>query len=189
MAVRGARDRSFDPLPLAILVVWTLGIFAETKNVAFQARFVFPMAAPLLVGFAFIVGALLRGRLRGPGILAVACASVAFVVGLHAIPQRPSHYADLLAALPSINRVLHCGRLRVVGYAPSAIAGHNPGAVTPILAALTHHNLNRFVIGHGGGEVSGIMILGHGKPPPGWVRHRFVFGSVGVSGACAAAHA
>jgi hypothetical protein len=189
MAVRGARDRSFDPLPLAILVVWTLGIFAETKNVAFQARFVFPMAAPLLVGFAFVIGALLRGRLRGPGILAVVCASGAFAVGLHAIPQRPSHYADLLAAIPSIDRVLHCGRLRVVGYAPSAIAGHNPGAVTPILAALTHTNLNRFVLGRGGGPVAGVMILGHGKPPAGWVRHRFVFGSVGVSGACAAAAA
>lgn len=184
MTGRGLRRRRWDPLPAAVLAGWAVGIVAETGSVPFKARFLFPVAAALLLGAAYLVGVAVPRRLWGNGLLAAAAASAVFALGTTTVRAPSDRLLTLQRAIPSVRDALTCGRLRVTGNA-KGIPGHRPGSLTPILAALTRQRLGSFLIGPGTTPAPARLILGRGRPPAGWVRRKFAFGAVAVAPACA----
>lgn len=187
LAVRGVRAGAFDPLPLAVVVVYGLGIFAETGSVPFKDRFMSPMVGPLLLGLAFTVTIPLAGRLRGSPAAAGVCASIVFVLGTGTMPVPSMHDSNLLRAVPAIERALRCGPIGVTGHARSGITGHHPGSVVPVLAAMTRSSLHNFVIGRGRGSVGSMFLLGHAPAPRGWSTSAYSFGRIALRPACASA--
>jgi hypothetical protein len=183
MAVRGLRSRAFDPLPAAVIIGWCLGIAAETGSVPFKGRFLYPMAGALLLGLAYLAGMAVPRRLWGSALLAAVAASAVFAVGTGTMRTPSSRLPDLLRAMPTIERALECGHLRVTGRTVG-IPGHRPASVTPVLAALTRRGLRWFEIGPGSRPTPAWFILGTGPPPAGWASRRFPFGTVAVDQAC-----
>jgi hypothetical protein len=183
-AVCGIRRRRWDPLPVAVLAGWTAGIVAETGSVPFKARFLFPVGAALLFGIACLAGVVVPRRLWGNALLAGIAASAVFALGTAAVRTPSSRLLLLERAVPPIRQALTCGPVRITGRA-TGIPGHRPGTVTPILAALTRHRLDAFLVGPGSRPVSARFILGRERPPAGWSRRGFAFGTVAVSPACA----
>jgi hypothetical protein len=181
------RKRDVDPLPIAVIVIWVLGIVAETHNLPFKSRFMFPIAPALWLGFAVAAGAILLWKRPGGPIVAAIATSAAFIAGTTTMPTPLSKGATELAAMPTIGRALTCGPMRVSGHAIHSLIGHYPRAVVPVLAAETHRSLNRFVLSTHGGDPQSELILDTRKPPPGWTSHPLAFGTLALSPGCRAA--
>jgi hypothetical protein len=184
MTVRSARRHELDPLPLALVVIWSLGILAEARNLPFKARFLFPVAPSFWLGLAFLAGLLTRRWRPGGSIAAFVLASIAFAVGVHGMPAPSDREALVLRAVPTVERALECGRVDVTGHARKGGAGHYPPAIAPVFAASARRSLRDFVYGVGPPPGRAVVILGDGRPPHGWVARRFVFGTVAHAPGC-----
>jgi hypothetical protein len=182
----GVAGRSFDPLPISVLVVWALMIAIETRAVPFESRYLYGATMPLLLGVAAALRRGLPARVRGGKALATLGAVTVFALTTEAMPTTTSaSYRALAAAVPAIDRALACDPVAITGSIRNTFA-HRPAAFAPVLAALTHHGLNQFKVESTGRDLAAVVVLGSENPdrPTAWVRQDFGFLTVAVAPGC-----
>jgi hypothetical protein len=185
-ARRGIARKSFDPVPLAVLVVWVMMIAIETRTVLFQDRYLYAATMPLLLGVAVVVGTRLPDRLKGGRALATLGAVITFALATQSMPAGTSLlYRELVAAVPAIDRALACDPIGITGYTSNSFA-RRPGGLAPVLAAVTRHGLNQFKVNQTQPDLSAVLVLGGRRRhrPDNWVGPRLGFGTLAVSPSC-----
>jgi hypothetical protein len=145
-AWRTRRDRIFS-FPLAVALVWTAALIAETiYGFELHLRYLLPLTAVLALGWGLLVGSFARPVWnRRPGLVWAAVAAALAASSLHVARMEFGRTAQewekiRLAAydsLPTIEPVLECGRLGLVGR-------RGVGARIALLAAATRTSLARF---------------------------------------------
>jgi len=145
-AWRTSRDGIFS-FPLAVALVWTAALIAETiYGFELNVRYLLPLTAVLALGWGLLVGSFARpGWNRRPGLIWVAVAAAFAATSLHVARMEFGRTAQTWErvrlttyhSLPTIEPVLECGRLGLVGR-------RGVGSTISLLAAATRTSLARF---------------------------------------------
>jgi hypothetical protein len=180
---RGLTQASFDPLPVAVLLVWAVMVTIETRGAPFEDRYIYAAAMPLLLGAAVVLGWRLPARWRGGRALATAGAIAAVLVTTIVMPGTAGSAINrnVAAAMPSIERALTCGQIRVVG----RTGHHRAEAVDSVLSALTHRGINEFHARPTDPTLAAILVLGKRQHRPNdWTGPRFGSLTLALSPRC-----
>ena len=157
--VRGRRSGPADPLPLAVVVGWSLLLAFEIRIRApsLNARYLLPVVAVLALGCGLLVAAIVPSRLRvGSPWPAAAVAAGALVVAVafmglgSTVPREMARNEALVTSRPLVESVLACGRLGVSG-------GRRALTTIPKLAASSRRSLHDFGLYPGGGPFAGVL--------------------------------
>jgi pimeloyl-ACP methyl ester carboxylesterase len=143
---RRRRRREFDPMPLAALTLFSLGLVIETvRGFELNARYFLPVVAILALGCGLLVGSVVPACrkavcVRGAALVAIA---VLILVAVTMDFDRRAEFASrqnlsLERSVPLVDRALACGRLGVAGSA------RGTRVMIERLAAATRTPLSRF---------------------------------------------
>lgn len=189
----GVRRRGVaDPLPIAVVVVWSLLLALETRyGIELNPRYLFVVVAVLALGCAYLVAACTPSRLwiRSPwpavAVGVAALVVVAVTADFGAAVSRSIARNDAVAAMgPSIEAVRSCGRLGVAG-------GRVARATLPMLAASSRRSMHDFGLYPEEKDFAGVV--GVRRTPraplpalPPWERRETPLGPLAVAPGCAA---
>jgi hypothetical protein len=189
----GARRRgSTDPIPLAVVGVWSLVLVLEARyGGELNARYFLPVVAVLALGCGLLAAGLVPTRLRvsspwpGAGVAAGALVLAALLMGLGQGVEREIARNEAIAGTrPAVESVLSCGRF-------GATRRTARRGVIPQLAASTRSSLYDFGVYRRGGRFAGVLhfapgsLQGEAALPP-WPIHDTPLGPLAVAPGCSA---
>lgn len=190
-AWRTGRERMV-PFPLAVALVWTAALVAETiYGFELHVRYLLPLTAVLALGWGLLVGSFARpGWNRRQGLIWVAVAAALAATSLHVARMEFGRTAQkwervrlvTYHSLPTIEPVLECGRLGLVGRG-------GVGSTISLLAAATRTSLARFERAESSpaARYAGILAVRGKKSrllPASWPTRRTPLGPVAVNPEC-----
>jgi hypothetical protein len=188
-AVRGrAKDRE-SAAPLLLALVWSTVLMVETQRGSeLNARYLLPVVALLALGCGLMGGTLLPLRTRTRWTIAAAAVALAFTgfavarMDFGGAAERWSaQRRAVLQSAPTVQRVLECGRLGVVG------RRHVRGTISQLSAAMRTplSDFERADPGEGSGY-AGILELDRrsGEMLPAWPRTETALGPLLVRPSC-----
>jgi hypothetical protein len=191
---RARRRGSADPLPPAVVVVWSLLIALETHygaRLTSNPRYLLPVVPVLALGSGLLAGQFLPNQLRvrtpWPAVAVAAGALILVTVSMDigpGVPRRMAKNAAIAATRPAVESVLSCGRLGVTR--PTEARD-----VIPQLAASSRRSLYEFGIYRKRGRFAAILHVTQRTRPaepvlPPWPRHDTALGPLAVAPGCAA---
>jgi hypothetical protein len=144
-AIRARRSGRLDPLPLVTVGVWASALAAEFfERLPPYARYATPVAAVLAIGAGLLAADLVPRRWirlsTWPAVLVTILITVAWVLTtLRTPPLGAPSVKQVEASLPTIHRVLSCGKLGVLNHTVG-----NPSKLIPITAVLGHIPVSGF---------------------------------------------
>jgi hypothetical protein len=188
---RARRRGSADPLPLAVVALWSVLIAFETYyGGGLNSRYLLPVVPVLALGCGLLAAQVLASRLRvrspWPGVAVAAGALLLVTVSMDigpGVPRQIARNAAIAATRPAIQSVLSCGRLGVTRRTAAR-------DVIPQLAASSRRSLYEFGIYRKGGRFAAVLHATQRKRlvdpvlPP-WPRHDTALGPLAVAPGCA----
>jgi hypothetical protein len=187
---RARRHGSADPVPLAVVLSWSLLLALETRyGVQLNARYLLPVVSVLAVGCGLLVAAFIPSRVQARSswpAVAVAVGALVFVaVSMDLAPRAPREMArnEAIAAMRHVvESVLSCGRL-------GATRKTAERGVLPQLAASSRHSLHDFGIYRERRRFAGVLHFAlqrpRARPPlPPWPRESTPLGPLAVAPGC-----
>jgi hypothetical protein len=189
--VRARRSGSVDPMPLAVVLVWSLVLVLEARYGGLNARYFLPVVAVLALGCGLLVATVVPTRLRvgsawpGAAVAVGALVIAALVMGRGPGVMREIARNEAIAETrPAVESVLSCGRFGTTRR--TARRG-----VIPQLAASTRSSLYDFGIYRGGRRFSGVLHFAPRRPQaeaplPSWLIHYTPLGPLAVAPGCRA---
>jgi hypothetical protein len=191
--LRARREGSADPLPLAVVVGWSLLVALERRfGVELNSRYLFPVVVVLALGCGLLAAAVLPSRLGArspwPAVVVAAGALVFIAVSMdldHRVQRQMDRNDAIAATGPTVEAVLLCGRLGLTGGRPAR-------AMAPSLAASTRTPLRELGLYPDGGRFAAVLHVTRGRrvptnlPLPPWPRRSTPVGPLAVSPGCAA---
>jgi hypothetical protein len=156
--LKSRREGRADPLPLAVLIVWTLFYALETRtNGILPGRYLLPVVGVLALGCGLLVAPVLQTWLGRVSVWpAVAAGAVVLVVAVLAtdpppnLPRSTARNAALLETRPVIESALSCGKV-------GTTRGSAAQGVIPQLAAASRRSLHEFGIYPRGGPYAAVL--------------------------------
>jgi hypothetical protein len=189
--VRGRRRGSADPLPLAVVALWSLLVALETYyGGGLNSRYLLPVVPVLALGCGLLAAAILPNQLRirspWPAVAAAVGALVLVTLSMGigpGVPRQMARNAAIEATRPAVESVLSCGRLGVTRRTAAQ-------DVIPQLAASSRRSLYEFGVYRKGGRFAAVLHATKRKRladpvlPP-WPRYDTPLGPLAVAPGCA----